>query len=312
MQAEMDPQPSGVIESLGRGFSLVARHPVLLLIPLLLDMFLWLGPRLSVSPIASDLTLPLPPVTGESPENSALLFEQNTAEILGSYNLFSALSTWPLGTPSLLAGSDTGQGPLGTPSTIKVHTVGGLLVWFAVLVALGLLLGTAYLSLVARTTKADGTGFYRWVRRLWIDWARIVGLVIVTLIAVVLISVPFFVAVEIVSLLAAPLASFGLLVGIGLGMWGLFHLFFAAHSILLHKTSVWEAVKTSIVVVRRNRLSAAGLLVVAVVISLGLSMFWTIPPPESWTAVVGIAGNAFVCTGLAAATFVFFQDRTTD
>jgi hypothetical protein len=312
MQAEMDAQPSGVIESLGKGFSLVARHPVLLLIPLLLDMFLWLGPRLSVSSIASDLTLPLPPVTGEPPENSTLLFEQNTAEILGSYNLFSALSTWPLGTPSLLAGNDTGQGPLGPQSTIKVNTVAGLLAWFAVLVGLGLLLGTAYLSLVARSTKADGTGFYRWVRRLWIDWARIVGLVIVTLVAVFLISVPFFLAVEIVSLLAAPLASLGLLVGIGLGMWALFHLFFAVHSILLYRSSVWEAMKTSIAVVSRNRLPAAGLLVVAVVISLGLGMFWTLPPPESWAAVVGIAGNAFVCTGLAAATFVFFQERTTD
>jgi hypothetical protein len=312
MQAEMDSRPSGVIESLGTGFSLAARRPVLLLIPLLLDLFLWLGPRLSISPIASEVTLPSPPVTGEPPENSALLFEQNTAEILGSYNLFSALSTWPLGTPSLLAGDDTGQGPLGTPSTIEVKTVGGLLAWFAALVVLGLLLGTAYLSLVAHSAKSDRTGFHYWARRVWIDWARIVGFVIVTLVAAFLISVPFFLAVEIVSLWAAPLASLGLLIGVGLGMWGLFHLFFVAHGILLHRNGVREAMKRSISLVRQNRLSAAGLLVVAVVISLGLSMIWSLPPSESWTRVVGIAGNAFVSTGLAMATFVFYQDRITD
>lgn len=312
MQAQIDSKPLGIIDSLSAGFGLVAQRPVLLLIPLLLDLFLWLGPRLSISSITSELALKLPASVGEPAENSALLFEQNSVEILGSYNLFSALSTWPLGTPSLLAGNDTGHGPLGTASTIEVQTVGGVLAWFVVLVAVGLLLGTAYLSLVARWSDERESGAGEWLREVWIDWARIVALVIIGLVAAFFVSVPFFLAVEVIGLFLAPLASFALLAGIGFGMWALFHLFFAAHGILLRRNSVRDAIKESVVLVRRNRLSSAGLLVVAVLISLGLGMIWNIPPSESWVRLVGIVGNAFVSTGLAMATFVFYQERATD
>src|SRR5215211_467087 len=45
------PPPPGVIGSLKAGFDVVAGHVFLILIPLLLDLFLWLGPRLSVSKV---------------------------------------------------------------------------------------------------------------------------------------------------------------------------------------------------------------------------------------------------------------------
>ena len=69
MQAQMDSRPRGIIDSLGIGFSLVARRPILLVIPLLLDLFLWLGPRLSISTIASELALQLPTSVGETTED---------------------------------------------------------------------------------------------------------------------------------------------------------------------------------------------------------------------------------------------------
>ena len=42
------PPPPGVIGSLRAGFDAVSSHVVLILLPLALDVFLWLGPRLSV------------------------------------------------------------------------------------------------------------------------------------------------------------------------------------------------------------------------------------------------------------------------
>jgi hypothetical protein len=193
-----------------------------------------------------------------------------------------------------------------------VQTVGGVLAWLFTLVALGLLLGTAYLSLAARLAESSQIGLGQWARRLWIDWARIVALVIIALVAAFTVSVPFFLAVEIVGLFAAPLASFALLAGIGMGMWAMFHLFFAAHGILLRRDGVADAIRSSILLVRQNRLSSAGLLVVAVLISLGLSTIWNMPPSESWARLVGIAGNAFVSTGLVIATFVYYQERIID
>jgi hypothetical protein len=310
MKTQSETAPLGIIDSLSTGFSAVAQKPLLLTIPLLLDLFLWLGPRLSINAIVPKLVSHLQGITGETADNSAMLFEQNVSEILGSYNLFSALSTWPLGTPSLLAGNEVGTGPLGKPLTIQLQAPVELLGWLIALVLAGLLVGSMYLGLIARWAGGNRTSFSSWMGRAWLHWARIVTFVFVVLVGVFLMSVPFFLTIEVVAMIAAPLASLALLAGVGMGMWGLFHLFFAAHGILLYGMSVRQAISSSVTTVHRYRPTSVGLLLVAVVISLGLNTIWNMPPSESWLRLVAITGNAFVNTGLAMATFVFYRERT--
>ena len=55
-RAEPTP-PVGVIESLTTGFETVASHLGLLLFPALLDLFLWLGPRLSIDNLIQRLQI---------------------------------------------------------------------------------------------------------------------------------------------------------------------------------------------------------------------------------------------------------------
>jgi hypothetical protein len=64
-------------------------------------------------------------------------------------------------------------------------------------------------------------------------------------------------------------------------------------------------------VVQRHRLSAVALLLSVVVINLGLGAIWHLPPSQSWMRLLAIAGNAFISTGLAAATFVYYQEHVT-
>ena len=45
------PPPPGIIGSLKAGFDVVSSHVILILMPLVIDLFLWLGPRLSVSKV---------------------------------------------------------------------------------------------------------------------------------------------------------------------------------------------------------------------------------------------------------------------
>lgn len=310
MEAQTETAPLGIVDSLGVGFGTVAKRPILLLIPLLLDLFLWLGPRLSITPIARDLARQVQTVTGDTIDNSTALFAQNTTEILGSYNLFSALSTWPVGAPSLLAGNNPGTSPLGSPLTIPVQTPLELLAWLLTLVLAGLLVGSLYLGLIARRAGENHVQPNAWRRLFWFHWVRIVALVLLVLVGAFFVSVPFFLAVEVVAMILAPVAPLVLLAGIGLGMWGLFHLFFAAHGILLYDIGIRQAINSSVNLVRKYRLSSAGLLVVAVVISLGLSTIWNIPPSESWVRLAAIIGNAFVNTGLVAATFIYYRERT--
>jgi hypothetical protein len=199
---------------------------------------------------------------------------------------------------------------VGPPILLQVHTWEGLLASLLALVLGGLFLGTLYLSLIARRLRGDPTSLRTWLRQAWIDWLRILVFVLIVLVSAVLSSVPFFLAVEMAALAAAPLGSLLLLVGIGLGMWALFHLFFVAHGVLMGDLGLAEAIRNSIFLVSRYRLSSVGLLLVAVLISLGLTSIWSMPASDSWLRLVAIVGNAFVNTGLAVATFVFYRERS--
>jgi hypothetical protein len=44
------------------------------------------------------------------------------------------------------------------------------------------------------------------------------------------------------------------------------------------------------------------------ILSQGLDLLWQVPPDTSWMSLVGIAGHAFITTGLLAASFVYYRD----
>ena len=86
------------------GFNAVANHVYLILPPILLDVFLWLGPRLSLerilSPMIADMT-----ATFEKLGNADLAQAMTTSIDLGKefaqqYNFFSLLRTLPVGIPA--------------------------------------------------------------------------------------------------------------------------------------------------------------------------------------------------------------------
>jgi hypothetical protein len=312
LEAQTKPTPLGIMDSLNAGFGVAAQKLNLLLIPFMLDLFLWLGPRLSPSPIVSELTARFRAVAGEMPQDSAAFVEQNIAEIFGSYNLFSALSTWPLGVPSLLAGSELGANPLGTPPVIQVHGLNALLVWLFSLALVGLLAGSFYMGLIARWVGKSRASLRTWLKRTWLHWARIVAFVLVVLLCSFFLSVPLFLLAEVAAIIFPPLATLVLLIGVGAGMWGVFHLFFTVHGILLDDMKPLPAMRHSTRLVCQHRASSVGLVLITVVISLGLSTIWHMPPPDSWLRLTAIAGNAFVNTGLTAATFVYYRERTSD
>ncbi len=309
MQTQTDKMPLGIMDSLSAGFGTLAQKPILLLIPILLDLFLWFGPHLSAAPIIPELTTRLQTLASQSTDTSAEIFGRTLEEILGSYNLFSALSTWPLGIPSLLAGNEPGTNPLGINPVIKISSLGEFLVCLLLLVLLGLLLASLYFSLIARRVKGKSTSLRTWMMITGIHWGRIVASVALVLAGIFFLSIPFFLIVEVLGLIFGPLALLMSLAGTVAVVWGIFHLFFAVHSILIENASIPKAMINSIRLVRLYPYSAVGLLLATMLISLGLGKIWHMPPSESWTRLVGIFGNAFINTGLVTATFVYYRER---
>ena len=113
-----------MIDAVSAGLDAVLRHPWLLLIPLALDLFLWVGPRVQAPALYRFFEPTLRQMLTEMPSTEGRLAVQELSKLLNAfftqYNLFSWLSVGLVGVPVVNAGID---------STLKLVTGGLPLVW---------------------------------------------------------------------------------------------------------------------------------------------------------------------------------------
>src|SRR5436309_1402142 len=119
---KMPEPPLGVIASITSGFEAVNARLELVLLPLGLDLFLWLGPHLSIQPMM-DKSLNLIRILLTQNPLSLQNFEEARTRLTTfatEFNLFSVISQplgLPLGLPSLMAGRSPSVIPGGAPAT---------------------------------------------------------------------------------------------------------------------------------------------------------------------------------------------------
>ncbi len=98
------PPPPGLFASLMAGFDSVATHIALILPPLLLDLFLWLGPHLHLKNFLQPVIDQLPSMAKAFPANfpDVATIQAAWTGIANQFNLFIVLRTFPVGITSLL------------------------------------------------------------------------------------------------------------------------------------------------------------------------------------------------------------------
>ncbi|MEA3341112.1 MAG: hypothetical protein U9R15_14200, partial [Chloroflexota bacterium] len=318
-------RPLGVIGCLMTGFDIVSRRLWLIALPVLLDMFLWLGPRLSVSPLLRGLvaflrTQPAPDsTTARQVMEATRYLEQVSAHI----NLLALLSRLPLlNVPSLLAWRMPAS-PLGEPQEVLVTGLLSLASWGILLIPTGLVLGFLYLNGLARhirgtrssdeqkpaSDEAEGTeqatvereGAWRFIRVLLFA----AGL----LAAGAIITPPWLLVVGTVEALVPGMGFWLLIFSMGLAGYLGLHLLFVVPGVMVGGRGLWQATWESVGLTHTQLFPMMGLILLAAVIYGGLSYVWLLPSTDSWALLVGIVGNGCIATGLTAAGFVFYQER---
>ncbi|HUX75125.1 MAG TPA: hypothetical protein VMY40_00625 [Anaerolineae bacterium] len=329
---EKSARPLGVIGSLAAGFEMIGQHLWLIALPVLLDLLLWLGPRVSVASLVKQfaaflLSRPVPdPATIRQVAQMAQLMEQFGERS----NLLALLSALPLLTvPSLLAQHAPGVvSPLGGPYVLSTTSVLAVMAWGVVLVPIGLVLGFLYLNSLARWVHAmrssdEPTPALSADLRSEVDGAKkafrvsdSVGKFIrVLLFAAALLVSGMMLAplwVLLVGTILATVPPLGMLVwslSIGLGSYIVLHLLFVVPGVLVGGRGLLRAVWESILLIHTQFPSVMGLVLLVVVIYQGLGFVWSLPSGDSWLLLVGILGNGCIATGLTAAFFVFYQER---
>jgi hypothetical protein len=305
--------PIGVIESFGRGFETVLSQLSLIALPLLLDLFLWLGPHLTVAPLLGEVSVMLEAqlrdadVPGEMYDAMHLALQQAGE----SLNVFGFLSTAPLGVPSMMVANASAVTPLGAVLSVPVSsgvTLFGLTVGLSVM---GLLLGAAFFGLVARRVLPEEQrgSDEQMLGHLWGHWLRLLGFAATVLLAMLLFGFVMAMLSALLSMLHALLGGVATSLGIALWIWALFFVTFTVHGVVMHNRELLPALRNSLRMVRWNMPAVTVLFALIIVLSWGLGFLWSLPPGDSWLLLAGITAHAFVATGVVAATFHFYQDR---
>src|SRR5919106_987191 len=116
------PPPPGVMGSLRDGFYVVSSHVWLILLPLLLDLLLWFGPRLSVGGLLNPFYRMVfnqmrTTLTSSSDLQRFMAYQTAFSEVVERFNLLSLLGRlqiFPVGISSLLAQTLPVKTPLGS------------------------------------------------------------------------------------------------------------------------------------------------------------------------------------------------------
>jgi hypothetical protein len=316
----MNTPKIGVIQALGIGYESVVRALWVVLIPIGLDLFFWLGPRLSIRTLFDRAIAFMASAGPPGPD-----FQQNLDDVRGllsdvssSLNLFSLLATDFMGirvlpVPSLkafeLPGESAYAAPAGAVSIIPLDSpllVAGLAL---LLLAVGLLMGVAYLSLIADRVRSIRGQTQPLPKRVLLTWVRLLLFVLAISLFYGVLSVPFLIAFGMASLVHIALGMLVLIAGWTISFWILLYLWFVAYAIVMDDVGVFRAAWNSANVVQRNLLSTFGFIVLTNLIVSGMVVIWQSFEGSALGTFVAIVGNAFIGSGLVAAAFVFYQDR---
>jgi hypothetical protein len=342
LTARRQAPPIGVIETLSAGYTAVNRQLWVLLLPILLDVFLWLGPHVSYSALvgpavthATEWTRQVALGPRRAPRSAdALTNLDQTRQYLiaraDEVNGLTALSWGPVALPTLSA--------LPSSSEDLAFVTGWAdgLALLGACIGLSLLLGAWFYGGLAgasarvhppSTANQAAPGALRASSPAW-RWGlleagrhtpraivRVLGLTVVLFGAGLLLGIPVVLLIGFTALVSPPVAALG---GMLLGAAVLFasiHLFFAVDAIFVSHAGPLAAIQRSVVLVRQHLRASVGLILLTWLILAGMDRVWDVLASNlqsPFGVALGILGNAYIASGLIAAGMIFYTQRTGD
>jgi hypothetical protein len=300
------PTPPGIINSIKTGFDLVATNIVAMLLPLLFNLFLWLGPRLRMDTLFNSIKSDVITIwtSGGIPSEDIAQAMKLYETVIPSVNLFWVFRTFPIGIPSLFLPQEVSQTPLGNPVIWQVSAA-SLLGWMFLLTFLGWIGGGLYFRSVAWLALADRDtqllGLFRAIMQtilVSVCWGLLS----------MFIGVPIFVILAVILQFSSFIVNLFVLFFSIVLMWVIVPLFFWSHGIFLKKQNVFTSMLSSLQMTRFTLPTSSMFVLTMFLLSFGLNFLWSIPPEDSWMTLLGIFGHSFVATALLASSFVYYRD----
>ena len=306
------PPPPGVIASLQAGFDIVSSRVALIALPLLLDVFLWLGPRVSVGELYGSWfasSINFLKQNGASAQNIADYTSSNQmiVEVVNRLNWLAWFRTFPVGIPAMMLDLPQElpvQTPLGLQGVIQLPSFLAAFSAVVFLTFIGWLAGGWYFRLVAGASlgeKEAGIGVVR-------AFIQTILLSVIWRIGSAILFVPIGLAILLLAALSPLLAQAVSFIILFFAFWLVVPLIFMPHGIFVRRQNAIISILSSLRMARFTLPTSSMFVLSGFLLWFGLDYLWKIPTKDSWLMLAGIAGHAFILTTLLSASFVYYRD----
>ena len=296
VQEKSDARPR-VVDVIAEGLSLIVTRPWLMLVPILLDVVIWLGVKIEPGALINELIDLVDDSTIADTEDVI-----STMQDLGDSNMTQLAALF---VPSMLSGGGDADiyqlfdQRIWTPGAGAVVLVGFGLVFIASLLAMVYTVPIAN-AIIGRKLSIGGN-----VALIVRAWARMIAFIVLCLGALMAIIVP----TAIMSVIFAPLLPLVtsiLMIG---AIAALLFFYFVFDAIVIADVGPLKAVRMSVEIVRRNMRAVLGLVLASLLLTTGIpeivsGMLGSLPG-----LVLAVLLQAVIATGATAASMFFFVDR---
>jgi hypothetical protein len=300
-----------VIDAFLSGFNTIANKPYLILIPVIVDLFLWLGPAWRVDsyfePLLQDVSK-LPEMDVADFAGSIEAYQTLWQDVLKNFNLATSLHTLPIGVPSLMIAKPPFLNPLGRPMTFNLDSGFQIIIFWLTFLLIGFFLGNLYFQNISHQVidPQDGKN----LKNLFQSYIQVILMPILLLIFLLILSIPLMFIITMISMISPGVSQFIFLLTGLIVLWILMPLIFTPHGIFLFKQNLIAAMMTSISVVRVSMTKTVQFLILGFIMIKGLDYLWQAPNVDNWLLIVGILGHAFVSSAVITSSFHYFMDAT--
>jgi len=311
IESQVIPVPPNLIHSIRAGFDAVANKIQVILIPMAVDLLIWLGPHLKIKTLINNFVNASTSTSNIGSLQAGDIISTGTEmmrSLADKFNLLSLIRTIPVGIPSLMAGGLHNEIPSGAPIAIDIHNpLSAALVTFGLLLA-GLVAGSFYYILVVQVAL-QGRIELKQIFKEW-SWAslQVGSLSLAFLLIFILISIPSMCVILAITFFGLPIAQFASFLYLGFLLWLAFPLLFSTHGIFVNRRNALDSVQRSMTMTKLTLPTTSVFILAILALSEGLDFLWRVPPETSWLTLIGIAGHAFITSALLAASFVYYRD----
>ena len=307
IQSESGPRLPGVVDSIGIGYETLLARPHLIVPPVLLDLYLWLGVHVT----SESLTLKFGQWLRDlkiGNDDAIRQIEQG-----GPGNISELAAVWlpTVRMPSFVAAlsEDTAYRLEYWRPAITLPWW-GVLVMAVLLLVIGFLIGAEYLLAIAATaTGREASPLHRPFRDTIEGAVRLVGWLCLLGALALLITWPLLTGIAVATVSGAG-ASFWLVLMLIIPIsWGFVFFFFSVQAMFVDRLGPVKSLRSSYRVVRSDFWRSIGIVCAYLLVIFGFPQVWRVFITEPLGLAVAIVGHAIVGTGMIAATMVFYRDR---